>query len=192
MIRKQIRTKIRELRRGLSVEFQVKAAQNICFCIEKHCPEIFSKQTYAIYLSSDGELDTSVIIRRLWDLNKDVYLPVVDPKISRAMVFRKYTPQTPMFVDKYGILEPTSESPIITTAELDVIFTPLVAFDEFGNRLGMGGGYYDTTLKQCLNPENNTTVIGLAHDLQKTDKLPTESWDVPLPAIATPSAFYRF
>jgi 5-formyltetrahydrofolate cyclo-ligase len=76
--------------------------------------------------------------------------------------------------------------------ELDVIFIPLVAFDDTGHRLGMGGGFYDRTLVNFYNdPSSQTTLIGLAHDIQKTLSLPTQVWDVPLPYILTPTQLYN-
>ena len=70
---------------------------------------------------------------------------------------------------------------------------PLVAFDEHGNRLGMGGGFYDRSLafmqhrKQWHSPH----LIGLAHELQKISELPCESWDIPLNMIATEKTIYK-
>lgn len=64
-----------------------------------------------------------------------------------------------------------------------MMFIPLVAFDEKGERLGMGGGFYDRTLagwqKKGFYP------VGLAHDCQQVDELPAAQWDVPLPGSRT-------
>ena len=70
---------------------------------------------------------------------------------------------------------------------------PLVAFDTQGNRLGMGGGYYDRSLafikhrRQWHSPH----LIGLAHELQKVDALSCASWDVPLNMIISEENIYR-
>ena len=76
--------------------------------------------------------------------------------------------------------------------QLDIIFTPLVAFDDSGNRLGMGGGFYDRTLAGLANKINNTAIIGLAYDQQQVDQLPLEAWDIPLPRIITETKDYQF
>ena len=65
--------------------------------------------------------------------------------------------------------------------ELDIIFTPLVAFDRQGNRLGMGGGFYDRTLQQWQ--QKSFIPVGLAHQCQQVEKLPVETWDIPLERI---------
>ena len=94
-----------------------------------------------------------------------------------------------MIKNKYGISEPKLDVRVVkTSATLDIIFTPLVAFDDAGRRLGMGGGYYDRTLSKL--DQNHTAVIGLAYDQQKITQVPSESWDVDLTAIITPNNNY--
>ncbi len=78
-------------------------------------------------------------------------------------------------------------------SQLDIIFTPLVAFDATGQRLGMGGGFYDRTLQDweiAYAQQRGPYPIGLAHDCQRVDVLPVQDWDVPLPEIITPSTHY--
>ena len=103
-----------------------------------------------------------------------------------------------MVKNKYGILEPKLDvRSIVSVTDIDIIFTPLVAFDEFGNRLGMGGGFYDRTLAAWYleyqqNKQAKPMPIGLAHDCQKVKAIPIENWDIPLPKIITPSTIYHF
>jgi 5-formyltetrahydrofolate cyclo-ligase len=98
-----------------------------------------------------------------------------------------------MELNRYGIYEPKLEQ-LHTCAlnKLDIIFTPLVAFDQEGNRIGMGGGYYDRMLAPWFKEKRGPYPIGLAHDCQKVSKLPVEEWDVPLPEIITPSQHYQW
>ena len=79
---------------------------------------------------------------------------------------------------------------IIPTNQLDIICTPLVAFDKQGHRLGMGGGYYDRTLAPWFHYKSGPKPIGLAHSCQEVEQLPVESWDVPLPKIVTPKQIW--
>ncbi len=97
-----------------------------------------------------------------------------------------------MKANRYGIFEPELNcSHICPVAELDFILTPLVAFDSQGNRLGMGGGYYDRTLAQIPdNAVKKPVLIGIAHQCQEVDALPIASWDVPLDYIVTPERIY--
>jgi 5-formyltetrahydrofolate cyclo-ligase len=69
---------------------------------------------------------------------------------------------------------------------------PLVGFDASGNRMGMGGGYYDRTFsfKSLKKGLRGPTLIGLAHEIQRVEELPVESWDIPLTAIVTDQKSY--
>jgi 5-formyltetrahydrofolate cyclo-ligase len=152
----------------------------------------------AIYLANDGELNTQPFIDWCWQNNITVYLPVIHPFSKNNLLFLKYAETSILVKNKYGILEPKlNVQDIITVAQLDIIFTPLVAFDTYGNRLGMGGGFYDRTLSAWYaqyqqNKQAKPLPIGLAHDCQKVNTIPFESWDIPLPKIITPTTSYNF
>jgi 5-formyltetrahydrofolate cyclo-ligase len=117
----------------------------------------------------------------------------VHPFSKGHLLFLSYDNNSSMVVNQYNIEEPKLDvRHIKPIQQLDMILTPLVAFDSTGARIGMGGGYYDRTLanwhKQAL--QNNTkklTVIGIAHDCQQIAKVPSETWDIPLPKIITPT-----
>lgn len=94
--------------------------------------------------------------------------------------------------NRYGILEPQLNcSHVSPVAQLDMILMPLVAFDSKGNRLGMGGGFYDRTLAHLpKNKAQRPTLIGIAHQCQFVDALPVASWDIPLDYIITDERIY--
>jgi 5-formyltetrahydrofolate cyclo-ligase len=152
----------------------------------------------AIYLANDGELNTQPFIDWCWQNSITVYLPVIHPFSKNNLLFLKYTETSILVKNKYGILEPKlNVQDIITVAQLDIIFTPLVTFDRYGNRLGMGGGFYDRTLSAWhaqyqQNKHTKPLPVGLAHDCQKVNTIPFESWDIPLPKIITPTTSYNF
>src|SRR5690606_20410008 len=75
---------------------------------------------------------------------------------------------------------------------VQLVCMPLVAFDQQGNRLGMGGGFYDRTLAFMHQPGQQPALLGCAYDWQKTTALAAEPWDIPLSAIATDQRLYRF
>lgn len=78
-------------------------------------------------------------------------------------------------------------------AALDVIVMPLAAFDDHGNRIGMGGGYYDRTLAAAASAPGwrRPTLIGLAFEAQRVAPIPAREWDVPLDWVATEAGVYR-
>ncbi|MBV6693414.1 MULTISPECIES: 5-formyltetrahydrofolate cyclo-ligase [Serratia] len=183
--RQNIRNQIRQRRRALTSEQQNNFALQTAERIAVH-PRIQAAHSIAVFLSFDGELDTRPLIERLWQQAKQVYLPVLHPFSPGNLLFLRYTPETPLVHNRFNILEPQLDvRNVLPVGSLDVVLTPLVAFDSSGQRLGMGGGFYDRTLQnwQHLGPYP----IGLAHDCQQVEQLPVEHWDIPLPEIITPS-----
>lgn len=190
--RDQIRQQIRLARRSLPEQQQTTDAQKLLARLSK-LEKIQQAQKIAISLAFDGEIETSPFIKWCWKNKKQVYLPVVHPFTKGHLLFLLYSEQTKMETNKYGIDEPKlNQLHICPISELDIIFTPLVAFDTQGNRIGMGGGYYDRMLAPWFKEKKGPYPIGLAHDCQLVSKLPTESWDVPLPEIITPSQHHLF
>lgn len=188
--RQLIRKQIRQARQQLSSAQQQQAAQALCQQF-LNLPELLNSQHIAVYLHNDGEIATAELINSLWQLGKSVYLPVLHPFTSGYLLFQHYQANTLLASNKYGIAEPIlSCQDIKVVAELDLILTPLVAFDAQGQRIGMGGGFYDRTF--AAQPLAQRRMIGLAHDCQQVACIPTEAWDVPLPMVLTPSAVFRF
>ncbi|ENP8456350.1 5-formyltetrahydrofolate cyclo-ligase [Photobacterium damselae] len=187
LLRQQLRHQIRQKRRQLTTQQQQEAAQQLLQqCQNASC---FSQaQHIALYLSNDGEIDTTPLIHWLWQQHKQVYLPVLHPFSKGHLLFLHYSPHSQLICNKYGISEPKLNiEHVIPTQQLDLIATPLVAFDQQGQRLGMGGGYYDRTLQHWHTHKEGPMPIGLAHHCQQVQALPSEIWDVPLPQIITPT-----
>ena len=209
--RNQIRSSIRTKRKSLSIIEQNRLSSELLQQLTAR-PDVLAANNIALYLANDGELDPMLFIQWCWQHNKKVYLPVLHPFSSGHLLFLHYQPSSIMQKNKYGILEPKLDVRLIKSInDIDIIFTPLVAFDQTGNRLGMGGGFYDRTLstwfkRYCLESnesvENNVSntdekllkpyPIGLAHDIQLIDEVPSQLWDIPLPEIVTPSMQYVF
>ena len=180
-LRNQLRQQIRKTRANLTALQQQQAEDSItqqalAFIEERNAQHI------ALYVSFDGEISTDKLIKTLWAQDKCVYLPVLHPFSPNHLLFLRYLPDTPMLKNKFGILEPKlNVQNVLPLDELDILFTPLVAFDKQGNRLGMGGGFYDRTLQHWQ--KSPFIPVGLAHQCQQVEQLPTEAWDVPLHQI---------
>ncbi len=189
-MRRQIRRQIRHARNALTEAQQATAAQQL---VQQFLglPELPQSQHIAIYLHNDGEIATTPLIQALWQLGKSLYLPVLHPVVPGYLLFQRYEIDTPLLLNQYQILEPALAChQTVPLAELDLILTPLVAFDKTGQRIGMGGGYYDRTFGN--NPSAQQRMIGLAHNCQLIESIPTEAWDVPLPKVITPQAVHVF
>ena len=180
-LRNQLRQQIRKTRANLTALQQQQAEDSITqqalALIEAR-----NAQHIALYVSFDGEISTEKLIKTLWAQDKHVYLPVLHPFNPNHLLFLRYLPDTPMLKNKFGIWEPKlNVQNVLPLDELDILFTPLVAFDKQGNRLGMGGGFYDRTLQHWQ--KSSFIPVGLAHQCQQVEQLPTEAWDVPLHQI---------
>jgi 5-formyltetrahydrofolate cyclo-ligase len=188
-LRQQLRQQVRARRQQLSQSQQQQASEDLAQQLSGH--QILQQANkVAIYLTNDGELDPMTLISALWQQGKEIYLPRLHPFSPGNLLFLRYEQDSTMVANKYGINEPKLDvTTVCPVAQLDIIFTPLVAFDAAGNRMGMGGGYYDRTLSGW-SPTKGPYPIGLAHDCQLVERLPTETWDIPLPEIVTPSQIY--
>ncbi|OEF27808.1 5-formyltetrahydrofolate cyclo-ligase [Vibrio rumoiensis] len=190
--RTQWRQLIRQKRQSLSQEEQEAAGLELLEQI-KQLSNITDAHNIALYLSSDGEIDTQPTINWLWQQGKQVLLPVLHPFSKGHLLFLKYHANSPICHNKYGIVEPKlDQTQVCPVSNIDIIFTPLVAFDPTGQRLGMGGGYYDRTLETWFNTGRGATPIGLAHQCQQVEHLPSQHWDIPLPIIVTPKQAWHW
>jgi len=186
-----IRQQLRARRNALSAEEQQEAAKQACAHFV-NLPFVTQAKTVALYLANDGELNPALIVEHCWAAGKQVYLPVITPE--KALRFAPYRPQSRLVNNKYGIAEPLCEADDYkAAADIEVMLVPLVGFDSTGQRIGMGGGFYDRTLADWHHGAHpQLTPVGYAHNCQQVEQLPSAAWDVPLPYIITPAKVWRF
>ena len=189
-LRSEIRQHIRQRRRALTPTEQHHFAELAAVRMLAYEP-IAKAATVAVFLSFDGELDTTPLIRALWQAGKTIYLPVLHPFSKGNLLFLRYAEDSHLVMNRLKILEPKlNVRDVLPLDKLDVLITPLVAFDEQGQRLGMGGGFYDRTLQNWQ--QHGLWPVGLAHDCQNVPVLPAQEWDIPLPAVVTPSRIWQW
>lgn len=191
--RGQLRKLLREARKALSPAQQRAAAQGLYRQLGQH-PVLRRARAIALYLPNDGEIDPRPLLRAAQKRGIHTYLPVLSPWPRTKMVFQRILPGERLRANRFGIAEPLPsprrQRPIWT---LDLVLLPLVGFDQYGGRLGMGGGFYDRSLayrtrRKCwLKPR----LLGLAHECQKVDRLQQASWDVALQGTVTDKGWYR-
>ena len=150
----------------------------------------------ALYLDQDGELSTQPLITALWKTHHHLYLPVLKTLRGRPMAFAEYTPHSKLQPNQFGILEPQMpQHQHLTGNQLDLVLMPLTCFDLQGNRIGMGGGFYDRTFAfKRLNKSSvqRPKLIGWAHECQQLDDIVTEKWDIQLEGLVTEKQIYSF
>ncbi|GAB3018603.1 5-formyltetrahydrofolate cyclo-ligase [Bowmanella dokdonensis] len=185
-----LRQHYRQRRRSLTEQEQQQASCRVRQRCEE-LPQYQRAQRIALYLANDGELDPTPLIQACWEQGKEVFLPVLHPFCAGYLLFVAYRPDSTMAANRFGIAEPPIHCHTLCPLnQLDLIFAPLVAFDHNGNRMGMGGGFYDRTLKPIHRDHLSTQVLGLAHDCQRADLLPVQPWDIPLHGIVTPGGIF--
>ena len=181
----EIRKLIRSKRRALTPAQQQSAAKNLASLVTQQ-PFFQRAKRIGIYLANDGEIDPALLLGIALAAKKTCYLPIIHPLQSNRLLFGEYREGDQLQPNRFGILEPQQKSAAIAPLwSLDLLFMPLVAFDRDGNRIGMGGGFYDRTLAACASQPRKPTLIGLAHQCQEIDSISRQNWDIPLDQIIT-------
>ncbi len=192
--RKALRKELRSARRALTPAQQKQASRRLFRQLAKH-PMFVRSRHIALYLANDGEIDPILLLRHALRLGKTCYLPVLKRWPRGSMGFQRIHKHQQWTRNRFGITEPRASISSQTQPwRLDMVLMPLVGFDVQGNRLGMGGGFYDRTFAYLRQRQTwlAPSLIGLAHDCQKLDRLPVESWDIPLDGIVSDAECLMF
>jgi len=185
MTKQTVRKQLRDKRNALSQQEQGDAELQIALQLKAL---VAANSNVAGYLANDGEVNLGAAFQALREQQCKVSLPILHPFRKGYLLFQHFDHNTVMTHNKFNISEPKLSSvDAVAIATLDYILMPLVGFDSQGNRLGMGGGFYDRTLSRLYTLEKPPVLIGIAHDCQQVESLVTEPWDIPLNAIVTPT-----
>lgn len=131
------------------------------------------------------DMGNEVNITKLLELypTKTFFIPKIFPK--REMKINKYN-KNELILHKFGYYE-SSSNDFYDEEILDVVIVPALAFDSKKNRIGFGGGYYDTFLEKVRKSNNKALFIGVCYDFQIIDNIPTEKHDVTLDFVVSES-----
>ena len=133
----------------------------------------------ACYLSTPDEVGTWQIIERALRMKKRIFAPIV--KKNNVMQFQELRAKSVLRRNDYDLFEPR-DGQLINANGLDVVITPLVAFDHLNNRIGMGGGYFDRTFAFLKHRHRyfHPKLIGVAFACQETARIFPNPWDIRL------------
>lgn len=190
--RPQLRRMLRKARRALTPHQQRQAARGLYKQLAQQ-PLFRRARHISLYLPTDGEIDPRILLRAAQRRGKATYLPVLSAWPRTKMVFQRIRPGEKLRPNRFRILEPRHNLARQRKVwALDLVLLPLVGFDDVGGRLGMGGGFYDRSLAYLARRKNwrKPTLLGLAHECQKVERLAQASWDVPLQGTVTDKAWY--
>jgi len=145
----------------------------------------------ALYWPVNGEILTNSLISYFFKDGSECFLPVISKdEENKRIEFALFKEQSSLTKNRLGIPEP-SQPKIIDLNQLDIIFLPCVCFDSRGNRIGMGGGFYDKTLSY-LSKKQKTKLIMLAYDFQEVESCLPEIHDIKTDACLTPNQYFSF
>ncbi len=187
MTKPQLRKAYKVLRKGLSSEdveeLSLKIANQLLTM------KVWDKSFYHIFLSivEYNEVNTDYILNILSGKDKNIVLSKSDFD-NHKMTHYLLTDSTRIKKNEYNIPEPV-DGIEIDSAKIEVVFVPLLAFDQSGHRIGYGKGFYDLFLSQC-KPE--TLKIGLSFFKPETAFSDISQHDIGLDFCVTPEAVYDF
>jgi len=184
-LRKNFRSYRRSINQKQRADFECKIINEIEAFHSKKAWKII-----ASYSAQDGEPNITAWHTSAIERGSLILLPRV--KGNRQMGFHPYQRENELELGKYGITEPKANSEEIAKEKIDCFLVPLVSYDKQGNRLGMGGGYYDTYLsdyKQTKRP----FLLGIAFSNQfSSERLPTVKTDIKLDGVVNEKGFFCF
>ena len=136
------------------------------------------------YAPLGSEISPLLAIEEARAVGRIVAYPAFDHP-AKPFKFRAGDPLEP---GPFGIMQPKSRSPVV---EPDLILVPLIAVDGNGTRLGRGKGHYDRALSRLKT--SGARLVGVGWALQRlVETIPTDDWDVPLEAFASPEGLEIF
>ena len=182
MIKSKIRKKLLYIRKKRN-------NKNIKFSFLKIFKEIKKKiskiKVVGGYYPVNFEIDILEILENLENkIGIQISLPVI--KKNNEMDFYKWTTNNLLKLNKYGIPEPEKNKKVFP----DILFVPVVAFDNRLYRIGYGGGYYDRYIQKVSN-KKKLLKIGIAYSCQKIDKVPINKYDKKLDIVITEKYILR-
>lgn len=170
--KKELRKVIRQRLDALKAEERELSTQKIYRQIEAE-EKFRQARSVLLYWSIGNELSTQSFIEK-WSGSKQIYLPVVK---GDDLEVRLYRGAEHLKAGAYGILEPDGEA-LLNYENIDLCLVPGIAFDQQGNRMGHGKGYYDRLLSRV-----KAYKIGLCFPQQRVEILDAEEWDIPMQKV---------
>jgi 5-formyltetrahydrofolate cyclo-ligase len=187
--RQRLRRSLRKRRQALSKPQRRAAGEGVARHLFR-LAEYRRARVIAVYLAFDGELPLDDLIVTAHRQGKQL----VAPRLNRhgRLEFVPLTRGNVWRTNSLGIREPAGRKSL-PARRLDLVLTPLVAFDHRGTRLGMGGGHYDRCFSFLLTGARRRPIlIGIGYQFQRVEHLDRKPWDVPLHRAITDQANYRF
>lgn len=183
--RRELRRQARAARRSLAAGPRLDATLAVAHHLIHSAP-FRNASTVAAYVAADSELDPGPFVGAARALGRRILLPVLGGWRRGRLRFLRTDEGDALRPNRYRILEPVRGQET-APAFLDLVLVPLVAFDDAGNRLGMGAGHYDRTFayRRHRTIWRRPWLVGVAFDCQRSAGIAPQPWDVRLDAVVT-------
>ena len=140
------------------------------------------------FISINSEINTEKLNNLIFIENKILCLPVIEKKNSH-LIFKQFKREENFVKGHMNISEPQNNNKILNP---ELIFVPCLAFDNKGNRLGYGGGYYDRTFAYLNKINHRFISVAYAYEEQKLDYIPIDKFDFKVDYVITEKNLYSF
>lgn len=165
------------------------AYSSIIFSRIKKLEEYKNAKTIMFYLTYGSEVITDMMINEVLADDKTVVVPIIKSPGDGVMQAIKISKLEDCYERVYGIRQPEfNQDEVIDKKDVDLVFVPGIVFDSKGYRIGYGKGYYDKWLVGI----DVSKIIGLAYEVQLTDKLPVGQYDLPVGKLLTEKRCIEF
>ncbi len=180
----RLRASLRQARRSIPPIERARSARRVALIADRE-RLVRPQWRIGLYVALPEELDSAALLALARRRGCQVYLPRIGAQPpARSMQFVRLG--TRMLRNRFAIPEPLG--PALPSARaLDILFVPLVGFDRRGNRLGMGGGYYDRALAfaRARAMSARPLLVGLGYAMQQLERIERAAHDVPLDMVIT-------
>ena len=190
MNKNQLRSALRKARRAIPPRQRRHAAASLRRQVMRSSLALRGERI-GFYVAMGEEMDLLPLLNQMLWLGKACFVPVVPARFERRLGFSRLTALPRWYLNRYGIFEHWSPRPV-RAWQLDLLFVPLVGFDEAGYRLGMGGGFYDASLAYLRRRTawHKPLLVGVGYECQKVARVPHDPWDIKLDAVVTEKRWY--
>lgn len=180
MDKNQLRKELKSLRNRLSKEEVAAKSSSICRKILGTAAYRDAGTVFA-YLAFGNEVNIDGVIINALQSGKTVCVPFITG--AHTMQAVKISSMESLCTGAYGIRTAPEGAEPVCPQDIDMVLVPGLGFDLKGGRMGMGAGYYDRFLPQCVN----AVKTGITYDILLRGKIICDEHDVLMDYIITES-----
>ncbi|MBR1730076.1 MAG: 5-formyltetrahydrofolate cyclo-ligase [Selenomonadaceae bacterium] len=184
--KKILRKEMRSKRSALTEEDRKIASHKIISRLIND-PNYKNSKTIMAYVSMPEEIQLNELFDDAFANKKILAVPLI---VGRGTMRPVFLPSMDsLVVGDFGILTVRQDQrSFVEFDDIDCVIVPGAAFDRSGNRLGLGGGYYDRFLKRVPKAKR----IALAFNFELCDKIPVAEYDTKMDIIITEDETFLF